>query len=77
MEWPSMKGSSTVPEYSVEEWQEILPTGNGLRRSSIRSLVEVEAELALLSKELTMSVDILGKIRDSVRVLEQSLGEQQ
>ncbi len=50
----------------------------GSRRllASTTSYVEVEAELRLLYKELTMSVDILGKIRDSVLVLQLSLEEQ-
>ncbi len=40
------------------------------------SLVQVQAELNLLSVELSMSIDILRKIQDSVHVLELSLGEQ-
>ncbi len=38
-----------------------------------RDYIQIVAELGLLSRELTMSVDILGKIRDSVQGLEQSL----
>ncbi len=41
------------------------------------NLDQVGAELALLSKELTMSVDILRKIRDSVLVLELSVQVQE
>ncbi len=44
--------------------------------SPLGSLDQVVAELRLLSTELTMSVDILGKIRDSVHVLVLSLEEQ-
>ncbi len=40
-----------------------------------KSLVQVQAELKLLSVELSMSIDILGKILDSVRVLELSVEE--
>ncbi len=66
-----------VPEYSVVESRETLHMVNGLHLSNtVLDYLQVEVELALLSKELTMSVDILGKIRDSVHVLEQSLREQ-
>ncbi len=50
---------------------------HGKTMCHICNVQEVEAELALLSKELTMSVDILGKIRDSVYELELSLGAQE
>ncbi len=40
------------------------------------SLEAVEAELRLLSKELSMSVDILGKIQNSVLVLQLSVEAQ-
>ncbi len=41
------------------------------------NLDQVAAELGLLSKELTISVDILRKIRDSVLVLELSVQVQE
>ncbi len=68
---------STVPEYSVEESEKIPLTEKLQDYTNQISLVQVQAELSLLSKELSISVDILGRILDSVRVLEQSLEEQQ
>ncbi len=72
-----MKLSSTEPEYSLE---------NPLERTShfivqskdmeSRCMVQVQAELRLLSRGLSMSVDTLEKILDSVLVLEQSLEAQ-
>ena len=66
---------SPEPEYSVVESGKTLHMVSKPLCSSTTSYLEVEAELALLYKELTMSVDILGKIRDSVLVLELSLQE--
>ncbi len=66
--------SSQVPEFILEEkLAKTLLSIPPLKATKLTLLVEVEAELRLLSKELTMSVDILGKIRDSVHVLELSL----
>ncbi len=67
-----MNQPSTEPEYTVETskrgpHQEILP---------ITNLQEVEAELALLSREVGMSIDILERIRDSVDVLQRSVSRQ-
>ncbi len=69
-----MNQYKTTPEYSVEESVKIPPMESKLDNLGRRlNYQEVVAELALLSQELTISVDILGKIRDSVRVLELSL----
>ncbi len=65
------------PEYSVVESQEIHHMVSKQLSASTTSYQEVEAELRLLYKELTMSVDILGKIRDSVLVLGLSLEARQ
>ncbi len=60
----------------MEAWEGMHPTENRHRFSSTKyNQVEVVAELRLLSTELTISVDILGKIQNSVRVLSQSLEE--
>ncbi len=72
-----MSQYSTEPEFSVEVLEKTHHSTAQSKAIRLVSLVEVEAELALLSKELTMSVDILGKIRDSVLVLGLSLGEQE
>ncbi len=61
-------------EYTLEESEKIHPTVNRQDCTS-RNLEEVAVELRLLSQELTMSADILGKIRDSVHVLQLSLEE--
>ncbi len=68
-----MNQYSTTPEYSVVESEKILHMGKRQVCAHTTSYQEVEAELALLYKELAMSVDILGKIRDSVLVLQLSL----
>ncbi len=58
----------------TQDWGEIVRMeSRRVNSNTSRNLVEVEAELRLLSVELSMSVDILGKIRDSVHVLQQSL----
>ncbi len=41
----------------------------------IRDYTAVEADLALLYQELNISVDILGRIRDSLRELQLSVQE--
>jgi len=71
-----MSQYKTEPEYSVEESVKTHPMENKLGCSN-RSYLAVQADLALLYQELNISVDILGKIRDSVHVLEQSLVELQ
>ncbi len=72
-----MKVSSTEPEYSVEQPLERTILSTAQLKGSIRNYQEVEADLALLLQELNISVDILGRIRDSVRVLQLSLQEQE
>jgi len=67
-----MNQYSTEPEYTLEESEKIHLMGNKLD-SSGRNYMAVRADLDLLYQELNISVDILGKIRDSVRVLELSL----
>ncbi len=67
-----MNQYSTTPEFSVEE-SERIPLMGKLRASSVPDYMAVVADLDLLYQELNISVDILGKIRDSVRVLELSL----
>ncbi len=67
-----MSQYKTEPEYTVDSSERILLTGKVLD-SSTPDYMAVVADLDLLFKELTISVDILGKIRDSVRVLELSL----
>ncbi len=68
---------STEPEYSVEEKLEKTSPRLVLSKTSSRDYLAVVADLGLLYQELSISVDILGKIRDSVRGLELSLQEQQ
>ncbi len=70
-----MSQYKTVPEFIVEE---LVKTPHTVNKpgSSDRDYQAVQADLALLYQELNISVDILGRIRDSVLVLEQSLGEQ-
>ncbi len=70
-----MNQYKTEPEFMVEESEKTLHMVNHLRNSSTILLDGAVVELRLLSKELSMSVDILEKIRDSVLVLEQSLEE--
>ncbi len=71
-----MTQSTLGPEYTqAEKLAEISHQWDHGKTSNQISLVQVEAELRLLSVELDLSVDILGKIRDSVRVLEQSVQE--
>ncbi len=73
-----MNQYSTEPEFTVEtQLGKTLPITVPFETTTSKSWVQVQAELKLLSVELSMSVDILGKILDSVLVLEQSLGEQQ
>jgi len=67
---------SREPEYSVEELGKTPHTEKLLACINPSSITEVEAELHLLYQELSISTDILGKIRDSVRVLALSVGEQ-
>ncbi len=71
-----MSHQSREPEYILEE-SEKTHHMERLQASSIPDYQAVQADLALLYQELNISVDILGRIRDSVLVLEQSLGEQQ
>ncbi len=71
-----MNLQSRVPEYSVEELERTPHMVNG-QVCTNRNYREVTAELALLSKELKISTDILGRIQNSLHVLVQSLGEQQ
>ncbi len=69
-----MNQYSTEPEYSVVvQSGKIIPFTVPSKDTMLICMDQVAAELRLLSKELSMSVDILGKILDSVRVLEQSL----
>ncbi len=71
-----MNQYSTEPEYILAGLEKTRHTVSKLD-SSGRDYLAVKADLALLFQELNISVDILGKIRDSVLELEQSLGEQQ
>ncbi len=71
-----MNRYSTEPEYILAGLEKTRHTVSKLDSQGI-DLQAVQADLALLYQELNISVDILGKIRDSVHVLEQSLGEQQ
>ncbi len=72
-----MNQYSTEPEYTVKESERIhLTESQPVNTAQRYHMVEVVAELALLSKELDMASDILGKIRDSVHVLVLSLPEQ-
>ncbi len=70
-----MKELSTVPEYSVVESEKIAPTEKAPLYSN-RNYFAVVADLGLLVQELTISVDILGRIRDSAQELAQSLEAQ-
>ncbi len=69
-----MNQFSTTPEYSVVESVKI-PLTEKHPGYLIRDYQAVQADLALLYQELNISVDILGRIRDSVRVLELSVQE--
>ncbi len=71
-----MNQYKTEPEFILEELGKTLHTENKLV-SLGRNYTAVQADLDLLYQELNISVDILGKIRDSVLALVQSLGEQQ
>ncbi len=64
---------STEPEYSVVEKQEGINQQWVPSKTSSPDYMAVVADLDLLYQELNISVDILGKIRDSLRVLELSL----
>jgi len=70
-----MNQYETTPEFILEQSEKILPTER-VPVNLDRDYMAVVADLDLLYKELTISVDILGKIRDSVRVLELSLEAQ-
>ncbi len=71
-----MNQYKTEPEYILEQSEKMHLTEKQ-PGYLIRDYQEIKAELALLSQELNMSVDILGRIRDSVRVLELSVQELQ
>ncbi len=65
-------------EYTVEESEKTHPMVNRLDSINlISSMVEVVAELRLLSQEVDISTITLRRIRDSLRVLSQSLEEQE
>ncbi len=71
-----MNHPSVEPEYTLETpLEKTLHSTHLSKAMASSSMVQVAAELRLLSKELSMSVDILGRIRDSVHVLELSLEE--
>ncbi len=67
-----MNQYATVPEYTVQDMPETVPTGS-LPNSNRLDLVQIAAEVALLSKELDISIVILGKIRESLEVLQHSV----
>ncbi len=71
-----MNQSVGVPEYILEESEKTHLTEKQ-PGCLIRDYQAVQADLALLYQELNISVDILGRIRDSVRVLELSVSELQ
>ncbi len=60
----------------MEESEKMPHMGNQLRSSNLNSTA-VQADLALLYQELGISLDILAKIRESIKVLELSLLEQE
>ena len=64
------------PEYILEESEKMLPTEKPLDCTNL-NYQQVKVDLVQLFQQLSMAIDILGKILDSVHVLEQSLGEQQ
>ncbi len=70
-----MNQYKTTPEFSVVESERTHLMGKQ-QDYTIPDYQAVQADLALLFQELNISVDILGRIRDSVHVLELSLQEQ-
>ncbi len=68
-----MNRYSTEPEFTLEQSEKIALMESQPVYLSRTSWDQVVVELRLLSKELNMSVDILGKIRDSVQDLERSV----
>ncbi len=69
---------SRVPEYILETPSEkIIHSTAQLKDTKSICMDQVAAELRLLSVELNISVGILGKIRDSLHVLVQSVQEQE
>ncbi len=67
---------STEPEYILENPSEkIIHSSAQSKDMDLNSMVQVVAELRLLSQELSMAIDISGRIRDSVHVLLLSLEE--
>ncbi len=69
-----MNRKLTESDY-MEAWEGIHPMEKLQGNSNQMSYVQVAAEVRLLSRELTISVDILQRIQDSVHVLSQSLEE--
>ncbi len=73
-----MNQYSTEPEYSVEKpLERISPISVRSEDTSSKSWDQVVAELRLLSKELSISQDILGRIRESLEQLSQGLEYQE
>ncbi len=70
-----MNQYKTEPEFILEESERIHPM-ESKPVSFDRNYTAVQADLALLYQELNISVDILGRIRDSVLVLQLSVREQ-
>ncbi len=69
-----MSLSSREPEYILETpLEKTIHSFHLSKAMELSCMDQVQAELKLLSQELSMATDILGKIRDSVLVLEQSL----
>ncbi len=71
-----MNQYKTEPEFILEESEKIHPMVNKLD-SLGRNYMAVQADLALLYQELSISTEVLEKIRDSVQVLALSLREQE
>ncbi len=71
-----MNQPDTTPEFILAELPGIRRMGNGQHHLDTQ-LDSVAAELALLFKEVSMSVDILREIANSIHVLQQSLPEPQ
>ncbi len=69
-----MSHETNSPEYLLEKTSQLWDHSGILVP---KSLDQVQAELRLLSTELAISVDILGRIRESLAMLEQSLEEPQ
>ncbi len=68
--------SSREPEYIVENLSErIIHSSVPLKAMGLNCKAQVVVELKLLSQELSMATDILGKIQSSAFVLAQSLEE--